>query len=1194
MAGTDASDWGTGQIIWKDGGREEHQLVFTSAERRRPINWRELLGIVRVCRLGGERLRGCTVLVEADNMAAVGASSKLSSKSEDMQELVRRLLRLSLRHGFKLRVTHTPGEKLDRPDQTSRGDAVEEPRARLSREAFEEVVSRFGAFSELIGAEREHAMPREESATGSFLWAHPTFNTVGSALRRIGERLQGGGGTDTRALALVPKPEGEQWASMLRHGLVVGGFEAGDTGLERNVLGRWRSATFARPMVLVLFPRPAGRETPRPLRLSLREGLTPGPDGGSLASGYEMGPDGNSFELRVVPGSFVYALPEEGYRFGTLYRVCRPGPGDTAAPGTIFAKELERASSKLAMGLARVHGGPGWVPYELMKRAEVWRPRPDQLWAVSDYVKPVRGGTTFDRFVFNHEEAERVVRLLSQSVTRAETAGWDMGDDTPVPSMPAGGGTPGTGYDSYVHVPTPEEEPRPPTPPGLEEAVGQLDALRLQQSATNRGAEGRIAAAAPTIRDGDLPPSSDSAVVQPCPYSGMQCAGCGELILAGEAMQSCLGAVVHAGRAVCVELAESAHARAVRAESGGAGEATTQWAVFSLEPGASGLYATEAEASRWLEGGHGAHARIQACRSEEEGRAFIRAASHSHALEGIRRAGEMSLGGVRGSSTRRTQTLEQFSPQRMEVIYQCIAGTCGEAQDDSNSTECRGGCGRRLHVASCAGMGSGYAALGNFTCPECRLDKIVTGGARSETARALAARTMVLELGQGAESTGGSYSDYIKLEEAFVATHSGETSGGGIVLPRHNAEAFKNFISWMAMDRDRARSLESIVRSAGALMTKLKIDDVTKDGSVKTHLAQALGNVAMEHEPSTAATPSMVSALVENGGLIDRRYYRNAFIGSREKIQVEAEAVGGCRIGEVCGGGETHGILANESAVVTDPATGTETVEFKIEHSKTGFSRYLDLAGRTTGSGVECARHLRDYWARAGMATDRTEQAGLVVESPDYWVVRVSLVGVASLGGLETALRSDPCARIRADATAVIAKAKTRLGMTGPQKQSKRYVNVAAGRLADPRNQALSARLGSLGFQAQIVPGPLLLATTGGGLGRPTHMPLSVAAAAGPTKELLTLAAAEVAARPGGDKDLDVERGRAPHWSSHSLRRLADTVARRDQQANGVEDAEIDLYFGWHEAILLKEMRRHYAAYQLRERIKQARITRGL
>ena len=33
------------------------------------------------------------------------------------------------------------------------------------------------------------------------------------------------------------------------------------------------------------------------------------------------------------------------------------------------------------------------------------------------------------------------------------------------------------------------------------------------------------------------------------------------------------------------------------------------------------------------------------------------------------------------------------------------------------------------------------------------------------------------------------------------------------------------------------------------------------------------------------------------------------------------------------------------------------------------------------------------------------------------------------------------------------------------------------------------------------------------------------------------------------------------------------------------------LYFGWHEAILLREMRRHYAATLMRERMKQARIT---
>ena len=50
-------------------------------------------------------------------------------------------------------------------------------------------------------------------------------------------------------------------------------------------------------------------------------------------------------------------------------------------------------------------------------------------------------------------------------------------------------------------------------------------------------------------------------------------------------------------------------------------------------------------------------------------------------------------------------------------------------------------------------------------------------------------------------------------------------------------------------------------------------------------------------------------------------------------------------------------------------------------------------------------------------------------------------------------------------------------------------------------------------------------------------------------------------------------------------------MARRDQELTEVSDEEIDLYFGWHEAILLKEMRRHYSAQQMRERMKQARIT---
>ena len=44
--------------------------------QRRPINWRELLGVLRIIDFYGSRLRGRTVLLETDNMAAKGAAKK--------------------------------------------------------------------------------------------------------------------------------------------------------------------------------------------------------------------------------------------------------------------------------------------------------------------------------------------------------------------------------------------------------------------------------------------------------------------------------------------------------------------------------------------------------------------------------------------------------------------------------------------------------------------------------------------------------------------------------------------------------------------------------------------------------------------------------------------------------------------------------------------------------------------------------------------------------------------------------------------------------------------------------------------------------------------------------------------------------------------------------------------------------------
>ena len=95
------------------------------------------------------------MLVESDNMAAVATASYLRSKAEDMQELVRRILEVVQRYRLDLRVTHTPGRKLHRPDEISRpGDPPVEPRYRLSAPVFKVLEQRFGSFSSLLGAER--------------------------------------------------------------------------------------------------------------------------------------------------------------------------------------------------------------------------------------------------------------------------------------------------------------------------------------------------------------------------------------------------------------------------------------------------------------------------------------------------------------------------------------------------------------------------------------------------------------------------------------------------------------------------------------------------------------------------------------------------------------------------------------------------------------------------------------------------------------------------------------------------------------------------------------------------------------------------------------------------------------------------------------------------------------------------------
>ena len=1153
LTGTDASNWGTGQVLWLDGAREEASLSFTHAERRRPINWRELLGIVRVCEVGGGRLRGKTVLVETDNMAARGAASKFSSKAADMQELVRRLLRLSETHGFALRVTHTPGEKLDRPDQTSRGDAIEESRFRLRSGEFERLSARFGPFSSFIGAERELAQqsaPAAREGGPRRMWVHPTSSTVGSALRRVQEAMAEHMGQRPTALALVPADGDPAWSKMLRHGLVVGQYPAGSPCLAAHTLHGWQDCTNRRPISLVLFPRAAGASAVQ------------------LATRFTLERD-----VRIT-GSFVYALAEGG-GVGSLCQVVSDDGDELVVE--YWRLDLTKAARKV---------GPG--PIFLREKAgvrESYEADPVQFWSVDHLVGPVvaSAGGVVERRCFDFKRANTEIGLAG-GVWSPTQVGWEATAEAEADAGPTAPPSPG-GYVPFGDDLGGAEE-------SLADVAADLGRLNLKQHAANRGSEGRVAPKEPRVRGGE-PEGVSGVCSQPCQYGGggIVCAGCTAAFALGERMESRGLGFVHA-RPACRGGADAAMVTLAEEERGRAAAPDVFFGVYSDAVGVSGVF----NDLRLVEAATADGSVFSTSRSfvtHEEAARFIRSATVARATVPLVEPA------VKGSLVKRAHLAEKLSDARLAMIDRCIAGLCGVAHDEM-STACLGGCGRCLHVDTCAQMGRGFAALGNFRCVTCRLSELVVPGATAAPSREIETvvkRTMVLELNQGKETTAAGYADYTQLEERYALGMGKVLDGAALQLPRHNAESFKNFLTWMAIDADRARSVESVMRTAGAMMVKLGLPDVTKDGSVKAHAKDLLDGLSEEHEPATTATPTMLKWCVETG-IGERFAHPGGFVAAREKVQFLCEGVGGCRIGEVCGGGESHGILANNLRFIEDPMGTDEltrsVVEFKLEHSKTGFSRYLNMAAVTATSGLRVADAVMAYCRAAEFKMVTTVQAGVRVITPDFWVVRVSLLGLDERGLIKLmhVLRKDKSPSVAKHLDVTKVEAQRRYGATGNESQAKKYVNIASGDSTDKSLDELAARLTQLGYTAQKLPGPLLLATTGGNRQVPKLMPYSTSTASAPTKEILT--SAWQAGCVGGasqDVDLDLEPGTQPKWSTHSLRRLGDTVARRYRHVTGVTSDQIDIYFGWQEKILLLAMQVHYATMSIRERMNSAKIT---
>ena len=170
----------------------------------------------------GPRLRGARLLVETDNMTAYEVGRRSRARVAAMQELVRRLVDCCELYDIELALTHTPGVKLDRPDQTSRGDAVEEPRQRLGAQLFGELAARYGPFTEFVGAER---------------WLHPSHATVGSALRLMTTRLREAG-AGAEGIIVVPDDPSTQWWTMTRYFSIEGRLRAG-AEIQQSRIGQW-------------------------------------------------------------------------------------------------------------------------------------------------------------------------------------------------------------------------------------------------------------------------------------------------------------------------------------------------------------------------------------------------------------------------------------------------------------------------------------------------------------------------------------------------------------------------------------------------------------------------------------------------------------------------------------------------------------------------------------------------------------------------------------------------------------------------------------------------------------------------------------------------------------------------------------------------------------------------------------------
>ena len=542
-----------------------------------------------------------------------------------------------------------------------------------------------------------------------------------------------------------------------------------------------------------------------------------------------------------------------------------------------------------------------------------------------------------------------------------------------------------------------------------------------------------------------------------------------------------------------------------------------------------------------------------------------------------------------GSQIKKAQLDSKYGAERLAKARRCIDGNCGVA---GTAVMCRENCGRSIHMLQCAEMSGGHAALGALRCYHCRLAEMKAEPPVSMLIIENVTCQMIQDMSTGAEGTAANFEQFVRLQLEFVmAMCNGKKTG--MALPCDSRASFHGFLLWLVISAERARSFDTIVRSAGTYMTRNNKADWTKDKGMKAIIKDLRTAHGIEAEPMTHGTRAMLKHILH--AQLPR--LENKKIRLRTTLLLVAEAVGGLRVGEATG--EVHGLRAINTCVLKELATGKRSVELRLEHSKTGYSRYINMVECTERSKIECVKHLEELWADSGMQLVQYEDSGFLVTQPDYYVLRVSLLcwTPEKQQALELVLRSysgqgrgrSPEVGALANNILSYVKRKTSAAKLG---EKFKYVNVFGSTQSDPLLLRMQQSFYNQGFAkeaAAIVPGPLIRATAGSMY---NHMPFEP----GSTYTLLNAVmekaykALNDMGKSLSDAELDLQGLTAPKWGNHSWRRFCDKIARETMKETGATELDIDLYLGWNELIHHREMQLHYEGLQRGSRVRRSRL----